>query len=840
MISVYAFFLYIIPLIGLHFCSAINTITPTQFLKDPETLVSKNSKYILGFFSPPNSTHRYVGIWYDQPSVTKEVIWVANRNNPVTDSNGVLRLSVNGNLQVFNARNQTLWSSNVTQTAANFSVAQLSDFGNLVVQVFASNTTTRENGTTIWSSFFHPADSVLPNMRFLLTPNSDLRRVLQAWRSSSDPSYGRYSIGTNSLGLFQIIIWDGDKLHWRSGPWNGNIFIGTRYHNTGYGNILINAGSFAQEEVGGTLTLVFAGANETLLSHYTLTHQGVIAQRWWDDSIHNWGISWKAPDNDCDFYARCGQFGSCNPHPTPTCRCLKGFEPKDREEWKRGNWSSGCVRRKPLQCGLAGAKKQDGFMRLKMMKVPENAELMNGLNLNQCRSVCLRDCTCLAYAYDTQITCLTWHGNLIDVADLSPGGVDLFIRLEHSELGNNMNIKAIIAASILSVLVILLVVAVICFLWRRSRSKGKVPLPDTKFAEKKTTQDPLLFGDKTQVKIDESLILKFETLAEATDDFHESNLLGAGGFGRVYKGKLEDGQEIAVKRLSRASGQGVHEFMNEVELISKLQHRNLVKLLGCCVEGEEKMLIYEFMPNNSLDAFLFDSDKRKRLDWPNRFNIIKGVCRGLLYLHRDSRLRIIHRDLKASNILLDKDLVPKISDFGMARIFGNNQDKACTQRVVGTYGYMAPEYAMEGHFSEKSDVFSLGVSLIEIVSGQKNNNFWYPEESLGLLGYAWKLWNEDKIISLIDPSILSASFEDEIVRCMHVGLLCVQEFAKDRPNMPTVISMLERDIMDLPKPNPTVLYIQRKTPSDTGSSPPQITDNASSTNYITVTSLTAR
>ncbi|KAK7293108.1 hypothetical protein RJT34_15969 [Clitoria ternatea] len=300
--------------------------------------------------------------------------------------------------------------------------------------------------------------------------------------------------------------------------------------------------------------------------------------------------------------------------------------------------------------------------------------------------------------------------------------------------------------------------------------------------------------------IGELFMFNFGKLVTATNNFHQSNKLGQGGFGPVYKGQLQDGCEIAVKRLSRASGQGLEEFMNEVVVISKLQHRNLVRLLGCCIEGEEKMLMYEYMPNKSLDAFIFDPSKSKLLVWRKRFSIIEGVARGLLYLHRDSRLKIIHRDLKASNILLDEDLNPKISDFGMARIFGKSEDHGNTRRVVGTYGYMSPEYAMQGLFSEKSDVFSFGVLLLEIVSGRRNSSFYDKENSLTLLGFAWMKWTENAISSLIDPRIYDPSLYKYIFRCIHIGLLCVQESASDRPTMATVISMLNSEIVDLPPP----------------------------------------
>ncbi|KDO39534.1 hypothetical protein CISIN_1g039168mg, partial [Citrus sinensis] len=319
----------------------------------------------------------------------------------------------------------------------------------------------------------------------------------------------------------------------------------------------------------------------------------------------------------------------------------------------------------------------------------------------------------------------------------------------------------------------------------------------------------ILRGGEQQAESQEFPLFPLGLALEATNHFSDENKLGQGGFGPVYKGTLADGKAIAVKRLSRTSGQGLKEFKNEVNLIAKLQHKNLVRLLGCCLEGQELLLIYEYMPNKSLDVHLFDATRSVQLDWKRRLSIINGIARGILYLHEDSRLKIIHRDLKASNVLLDDDMNPKISDFGTARIFGGNQNQANTNIIAGTYGYMAPEYAMGGIFSIKSDVFSFGVLLLEIISGRKNNGFYFSEHGQTLLTYTWKLWCEGHAVELIDPVLKQSCAPDELLKFIHIGLLCVQQDPADRPTMSSVVVMLASDSMTIPQPTEPAFSVGR-------------------------------
>ncbi|KAL6196431.1 hypothetical protein ACLB2K_032046 [Fragaria x ananassa] len=497
----------------------------------------------------------------------------------------------------------------------------------------------------------------------------------------------------------------------------------------------------------------------------------------------------------CDNYGECGTNGTCKVDRTFICECLQVFVPKSQQEWEVLNWSSGCRRETPLDC-----QKGEGFLKFQNTKLPDLLDFLvnNSMSIKECEAECLKDCSCVAYAKSNMSTggigCLMWSGELIDMREFidEVSDQDLYIRMPASELGNNsQKDKRVVLILVISAAAVLLFLGLSCWcivLKKRAKLKGSR-------SSKEDIELPLF---------------DFHTIEIGTNYFSCQNKLGEGGFGPVYKVNPRQDELVAVKRLSRGSGQGLEEFRNEVTMIANLQHRNLVKLLGCCIEGEERMLIYEYMPNKSLDFFIFDQYRKKLLDWQKRFDIIMGIA-GLLYLHQDSRLRIIHRDLKSSNILLDHELAPKISDFGIARIFEHNQTEGKTKRVIGTYGYMSPEYTIDGKFSVKSDVFSFGVLLSEIISGRKNIGFNHPDCNHNLLGHTWLLWNKNKVLELVDPCLEYSYMEYEVLRSIQVGLLCVQKLGNDRPEMPSAVFMLCNEEATLPEPKVPGFFTERSS-----------------------------
>ncbi|CAH9107977.1 unnamed protein product [Cuscuta epithymum] len=767
-------------------CATTDSITLTLSVRDGDeesSIVSSNGTFELGFFSASiSSENRYVGIWYKGIS-PRTAVWVANRQTPLNSKSGVLKLIKSGSLVLLDeATNRTIWSTNTSRSVQNLT-AQLLDSGNLVLKYDGEGGNGEEN--VLWQSFDNPTDTFLPGMNigWNLVTGRDI--YLTSWKSSEDPATGEYIYFMSHNGYPQNFLKRGSHVIYRSGPWNGLHFSGSS-----------NSRQSPFYEIG----FVYNGSQAyftnrllgSVITRATLNGNGVLERTTWVPRIRSWTIYLNVPTDICDTYKLCGAYGQCNIQSSPLCECLDRFVPKNPTAWLAADWSSGCVRKTHLTCNAG-----EGFMKYSNIKLPDTQSVWfnRTMTLQECNAHCLKNCSCMAYSnievQNGGVGCFMWFGDLLDIR-LAKVGQDIYIKLAAPELVSGVRSsgkKRKIMVTLFPVAgVFLLSLFLVVYCLRSKKCLGLKRKVSRRHSKRNNS-------DKSNNGEFELPVFDLSTIKKATENFSIMSKIGEGGYGPVYKGILDNGQEIAVKRLSETSTQGDDEFKNEVLFIAKLQHRNLVKMLGCCIEGEEKLLIYEFMPNGSLDAFLFDEEQSRHLDWPKRFCIINGTARGLTYLHQDSRLRIIHRDLKASNILLDTNLEPKISDFGIARSFGGNEIEAKTNKIVGTYGYISPEYAVRGLYSVKSDVFSFGVLVLEIITGKRNTNFCQPESDDNLLGHAWKLHKEGRSMEIVDPHLsdtptLSTS---EVLRSIHVALLCVQQRPEDRPNMSAVILMLNNE-----------------------------------------------
>ncbi|KAK4597885.1 hypothetical protein RGQ29_015416 [Quercus rubra] len=705
-------------------CISFDTITPNQPLKDGQLLLSNQKTFALGFFNPGNSSYRYVGIWYKQ--ITEQtVVCVANRNNPLNDTFGVLSINGKGNLEL-HTQNKTipLWSTN------------LLDIGNLVLVQQDNQCVTRQN----------------------------------------DLGIGNYSYQMFPTGYPQMSLYMGPTLLWHAGSWTSLRWSGVPKMTSNYFNI-----SFVnnQDEV----TIMY-GTSSKLASPKVFTKMVF------------------APQELCDKYLNCGPNSYCDLYKGVNfeCMCFPRFEPKLSRDWYFRDRSNGC-------------------------KV--------------CEQKCLRTCSCMAYASANEseggIGCLTWQEDLVDTRTYS----------DKNGLTQKKRMLAVLGVSV-AVMFLLVVSIMYCFVMKKK--KGKEMRHNTYSYSADSTlpyfEDSPSRRDLHGTRRNSNLPL-FD-IRTIIDNFSIANKLGQGGFGLVYKKfhheclwvlieyefimcdwaspndspsrvsfnncLLQNGMVIAIKRLSKCSRQGVEQFRTKVALIAKLQHRNLVRILDC----------YE--------------TKRSCLDWGKRFEIICGIGRGILYLHQDSRLRIIYRDLKASNVLLDNALNPKISDFGMAKIVGRVQIEANTNCVESPnyrpFGYMSPEYAMQGLFSIKSDVYRFRVLLLEIITGKKNSTYHHDGPSSNLIGHVWDLWREDNSMKMVDPLLDEAYPANEISRCIQIRLLCVQEHAIDRPTMSTVVFMLGNET-HLPSPKQPA-FILKSTYNSTDRS------TSSASNEITLSTIDGR
>ncbi|KAM1266207.1 hypothetical protein ACFX15_035285 [Malus domestica] len=764
-----------------------DTLKQGDTLNSSSSLVSASGNFTLSFVVNfiDGSNCSFLAIMRNGESATANRAWIGNRDSPVLyPSSPLLTLDFNNTLKISQKDEDedpiVICSAPHTSNNNTSVVATLLDSGNLVLQQ-VNSVDGSMNRVFLWQSFDYPIDTFLPGMKLGVNHRNGHIWSLSSWSGIFNPAPGAFTLDWDP-NQRQLKLRRKGVIFWTSGVLNSDGRFEYLLSDESMMKYKFNVVSNENEDYV-TYTAAEGGSPQELVLYTT-------------GSLYEYSVQRDvAQAEKCDGY----------------------------------NTEGGCVKKdRPSEC----TSKFGGEFELKNGSF-EPSNIANtsrdpywfGSSNTDCKATCWQNCDCLGFDFpisDNHTTgCRFWSVDSQFVENITGSGTTngSFVLPRKSSTPTKSSSQNFIARKLWIVIAIptALLVALSCILYQLKRRKFSLSDDNGR-----KTQNELLnfmrsnrrndhgrgFQNYGKMGHSELSAFSYSSVLAATCNFSEENKLGQGGFGPVYKGKLVTGQEIAVKRLSKCSGQGTLEFKNELILISELQHTNLVQLFGFCIHGEERMLIYEYMPNKSLDNFLFDST-RALLDWKRRFSIIEGIAQGLLYLHKYSRMRVIHRDLKPSNILLDENMNPKISDFGMARIFSYNELEANTGRIVGTRGYMSPEYAMEGIFSIKSDVFSFGVLMLEIISGRKNNSFYNDERVLNLVGYTWGLWKEGAGIELMDPTLTDSCIQDQFLRCVHVGLLCVEENAGDRPTISSVISMLTNESVALPMPTKPAFFTER-------------------------------
>ncbi|KAK9133717.1 hypothetical protein Scep_013245 [Stephania cephalantha] len=765
-----------------------------QSLTGNQTLVSKDGKFELGFFTPGNSQSYYIGIWFKKLAdiqKKKTIVWVANRNSPITPTDfpsSEFKLLEDGGLVLLmksyksnNSSKIPVWSTNSTtsKTMSDSSIkAVLGEDGNLVIKSSA-------NENIVWQSFEHPTNAYLPGAKIRYNNLTKKSQKLTSWRNAEDPSEGIYSVEfqlDNSIS----VIWNQSRKYYFSGVWNGH-YLSNMPEMEYDGRIIFNFTSYKN----GSYFTYFLTNNSLHLFSF-LDFSGQMKTIIWQSESQDWTVISSKPTERCQVFAVCGAFSICSEYnivPRPSmCQCVPGFEQRHPNDWDLLDYSGGCVRKTTMHCSDNDMFSQ--IPNIELSQISPSAVALVVDNVETCKRTCLQNCSCSAYAYytnssgvSTNTRCLLWYGDLLNIEQIGDDkGDEIFIRLVASEdhMGSRMKtslIWIIVGAAFSGITIIV----AITFLFLR---KQWIRTP---------TQAPEQ-GDSYAFLT----AFRYKDLKIATKNF--SNKLGSGGFGSVFKGTLPDSTAIAVKKLEGIS-QDQKQFRNEVSTIGIIQHVNLVRLRGFCSEGRKKMLVYDLMPNGSLDKHLLHQNHSRVLNWRQRYIIAIGIARGLAYLHEKCRDCIIHCDIKPENILLDADFSPKVADFGLAKLLGHEFSRVLTT-MRGTVGYLAPEWTSGVAITAKDDVYSYGMVLFEIISGRRN----LKQSNDGKVRF-YPTWAARKVISEGQPvlSILDNNLEgmaniEELTRAFRVACWCIQEEENQRPSMGQVVHILEGHLEVNPPP----------------------------------------
>lgn len=737
--------------------SAVDSISGSQWLSGDQKLTSNGGNFILGFFSLGKWPQRfYLGIWYNTDIVSIITpVWVANRATPILDpSSSEFKISENGTLVLLDQSKSLIWFAKVN-ASSNSVVVALLDTGNLVIR-------DRSNASRFfWQSFDHPTDTWLPGGKLGINKITGEIQHLIAWKDFEDPAPGNFYIEIDPNGSSQFfILWNGTKGYWSSGLWNSEIFANVPEMTSNF----VYDFEYVNNEKENYFTYTVNSAD--VISRFVMDLSGQIKQLTWVPASKQWILFWSQPRAQCEVYALCGAFGSCNENTLPFCDCITGFRKRSPEDSDLGDHSGGCVRKSPLKCDGT-----DKFYQMDAVRLPANPRTLNAASAFECKSTCLKNCSCTAYSYNG--VCSLWIGDLVNIQDwygrANQAGT-LFLRLAASELPYPQSKTTKIIVGIVSAAIFLAFASVICVIIcirerRRITNASKISTDGTTVA------------------------FRYRDLKRLTKNF--SNELGRGGFGPVYRGILPDSTPFAVKKLQDLS-QGEKQFRNEVSTIGTIQHINLIRLYGFCVEGSHRCLVYEFMPNSSLDTHLFHENPTN-LNWENRYQIAVGIARGLAYLHEKCRDCIVHCDIKPENILLDSSFVPKVADFGLAKLIGRDISRVLTS-MRGTRGYLAPEWISGVAITAKADVYSFGMMLFEIISGKRNTNHWEDEKPGFFPAFAVRNLMAGEVVRLLDSRLDGVAPVEEITRACKVACWCIQDEERYRPAMGRVVQMLEGNI----------------------------------------------